>query len=610
MTNILIEAFIFLSAAVIAVPISKRLGLGSVLGYLIAGIIIGPALGLVGDEAEDIQHVAEFGVVMMLFLVGLELEPEKLWELRHKLIGLGGLQVGLTTLTIFAGGLMLGLQWSVALAVGLVLSLSSTAIVLQTLGEKGLMKTQGGQSSFSVLLFQDIAVIPMLALIPLLALPELASHHAEDSHSTNLLAGLPAWLKTLTTLGAIGFIVLGGHFLAQPVFRFIALSRLREMFTAFALLLVIGISALMSVIGLSPALGTFLAGVVLANSEYRHELESNIEPFKGLLLGLFFITVGAGVDFGLLSSELSLIIGLTLGVIAIKMSVLFILGKIFKLQGADHWLFALGLAQAGEFGFVLLSFTVQNAVLPTIIADKLLLVIALSMLLTPLLFIIFDKVILPKLEETEEQEMDEIEPDEKIIIAGNGRFGQMIHRLLINCGYQPTVIDLDVNTIEGFNRLGIKTYFGDASRPDLLASAGLDEACLLIVAIDDKERAIQITKHARKVNPDIKIVARATDRLHCYELFKAGATAGNIIRETFDSSVRAGKMALLDLGFSDEKAQQITDIFYQQDRHSVRMMASAYDPALPAFANPEMADIGMKIAEETTEMIQELITKD
>lgn len=611
MTELLIQSLIFLAAAVIIVPISKHLGLGSVLGYLIAGIVIGPVLGLVGAEAEDIQHFAEFGVVMMLFLVGLELEPRKLWELRHKLLGLGGLQVGLTTFAVFAIGMLFGLSWSVALAVGLVLSLSSTAIVLQTLGEQGLMKTHGGQSSFSVLLFQDIAVIPMLALIPLLALPELSGQHAAENHSVNILAGLPNWLRGLATLGAIGFIIVAGHYLAQPVFRIIAKTRLREMFTAFTLLLVIGISALMSVIGLSPALGTFLAGVVLANSEYRHELESNIEPFKGLLLGLFFITVGAGVNFELLSNNLGEILALSFGIVAVKMAVLFILGKVFKLKGFDQWLFALGLAQAGEFGFVLLSFTVQNNVIPPVIADKLLLIIALSMLITPLLFIILDKIILPRMEQGEEREMEAADEHGEIIVAGLGRFGQIVNRMLINSGYKTTVMDLDVEIVEGFSKLGFKTYFGDATRPELLASAGIDTAKLLVVAIDDKEKALGMIRHVRHVNPDIQIVVRAYDRPHCYDLFQAGSGENiTIIRETFDASIRAGRDSLIALGFSEEKAKQVSELFYHRDRHGVYRMAEMHDPDLPRFSNHKMIDLALELNKETTELIQALIKED
>jgi len=369
--------------------------LATQVGYLIAGIAISPILSFGGVDVISIQHFAEFGVVMMLFLVGLELEPKLLWQMRMRLLGLGGLQVCLTTLAVMAISMAFGLTWSIALAVGLVLALSSTAIVLQTLNEKGLMKSDGGQGSFSVLLFQDIAVIPMLALIPLLAMPELmdvavdTSHgaevaadahgdtHGDDTHSgddhgsgMSLVDGLSGWQTALVTLGAIGAVIVGGAYLTGPIFRFIAGAKLRELFTAAALMMVVGIALLMSLVGLSPALGTFLAGVVLANSEYRHELESDIDPFKGLLLGLFFMTVGAGIDFGLLFDNFGSILGLTLGLMALKTFILLIIAYAFKLKGSDKWLFALGLAQAGEFGFVLLSFTVANSVIPTALVSR------------------------------------------------------------------------------------------------------------------------------------------------------------------------------------------------------------------------------------------------
>ncbi len=458
MTDFLLLAFIFLCAGVVAVPIASRFGLGSVLGYLIAGIAISPILAILGGvDVVSIQHFAEFGVVMMLFLVGLELEPSRLWEMRAKLLGgLGGMQVGGTAAIVMGGvALLFGLPWTIALAVGLVLALSSTAIVLQTLNEKGgLMKSDGGQSAFSVLLFQDIAVIPMLALIPpLLAMPEIAemaghaadvahgatdahggadSHGGDGGHGMSLVAGLTGWQTALVNLAAIAAVVFIGSRLTRPIFRFIALANLRELFTATALMMVIGIALLMSLVGLSPALGTFLAGVVLANSEYRHELESDIDPFKGgLLLGVFFITVGAAIDFNLLFDQFAAIIGLTLGgLMAIKCLVLLMLARSFKLTGYDKWLFGLGLAQAGEFGFVLLSFTVANSVIPQPLADQLSLVVALSMLLTPALFILLDKVIAPpRFDAAEEREMDEItDPPAKIIVAGHGRMGGIVNR--------------------------------------------------------------------------------------------------------------------------------------------------------------------------------------
>ena len=358
MTDFLLLAFIFLVAGVAAVPIATRLGLGSVLGYLIAGIVISPILAWLHVDIVSIQHFAEFGVVMMLFLVGLELEPKMLWSMRHRLLGLGGGQIGLTTAAVAGIAFLLGQPMTVAIAIGLVLALSSTAIVLQTLNEKGLMKSDGGQSSFSVLLTQDIAVIPMLALIPLLAMPELAealSHAADAGHgggddhgpALSLVDGLNGWQTAMVTVAAVAFVIIVGSVLTGPIFRFIAAANLRELFTAAALLMVIGIALLMSLVGLSPALGTFLAGVVLANSPYRHELESDIDPFKGLLLGLFFMTVGAGINFALLFDNLAVTIGLTIGLIVLKAAVLLVLARVFNLTGGDKWLFGLGLAQAG-----------------------------------------------------------------------------------------------------------------------------------------------------------------------------------------------------------------------------------------------------------------------
>ncbi|MDO4643602.1 MAG: monovalent cation:proton antiporter-2 (CPA2) family protein [Cardiobacteriaceae bacterium] len=607
MTELLTTAFIYLFAAVLIVPISKRLGLGSVLGYLLAGILIGPVLGLVGQETHDIQHIAEFGVVMMLFLVGLELEPAMLWNLRHKLLGLGGLQVILTIMAVAALAVALGQPWQIGIAAGCVMALSSTAIVLQTLGEKGLLGSPGGQSCFSVLLFQDIAVIPMLALLPLLALPELVGlHHGGGHESTTLLEGLNGYLKTLIILAVVGSIIVGGHYLSRPIFRYIAASRLREVYTATALALVVGIAALMNLIGLSPALGAFVAGVVLADSEYRHELESTLEPFKGLLLGLFFITVGAGINFELLFNEIGIILALTFAVILIKALILFILGKAFRLNRPNDLLFALGLAQAGEFGFVLLSFVVKNGIMPNDIAERLLLVVALSMLFTPLLFIFYDKIVtLYAAQGHGTREADVIEEENPIIIVGHGRFGQMVNGLLLSCHYHTTVIDYDTDTVENMTRYGIKTYFGDASRPDLLATAGIAKAKLLVVAIDNREQAISIVAHVRRAHPDLPIIARAYDRFHTYDLYNAGANA--IIRETFDAAIRSGRTALEILGMDPEKAKQISDFYYHRDRHSVALMAEAYDPNLPYFANDKMTAISKADDAETDAMIAALL---
>ncbi len=621
-TDILLLAFIFLIAGVISVPIASRLGLGSVLGYLIAGIAISPILALLRVDVISIQHFAEFGVVMMLFLVGLELEPRALWSMRARLIGLGGGQVGFTTALVAAAGMVLGLNWSVALAVGLVLALSSTAIVLQTLNEKGLMRSDGGQSSFAVLLAQDIAVIPMLAFLPLLAMPELldlvgqgGGHGGGDGHADShghdsglsLVDGLSGWQTALVTLAAIAAVVLGGSFLTTPIFRFVAMAGLRELFTATALMMVIGIALLMSLVGLSPALSTFLAGVVLANSAYRHELESDIDPFKGLLLGLFFITVGASINFGLLFENLGVILGLTVGLIAMKVAVLLGLAIIFKIQGADKWLFALSLAQAGEFGFVLLSFTVASGVIPTELSDKLLLVVALSMLLTPGLFILYDKVIAPRFSETLEREADDMPEDTQVIIAGGGRVGGLVNRILQSAGMKATVIDYSARRLAIMERFGTKHYYGDASRPDLLHAAGIERAHMLIVAIDNREQINQIVSHVVHAHPHVHVIARAVDRDHVYELWGLGCR--DIIRETYDATLRISRSAFEARGIPREVAQEMVDAFHEVDQEAMIEMASVYDPDIPVHENEDYVNLIRSRRPEWEAMTKEKITK-
>ena len=599
MDNILLGAFIYLMASVIAVPVAKRLGLGSVLGYLIAGIVIGPVAGLVGSETTDIQHFAEFGVVMMLFIVGLELEPRSLWAMRHKLLGLGGLQVLLSVSLISGAAWLLGLDWRTALAVGMVFSLSSTAIVLQTLNEKSLMSTEGGKSSFSVLLFQDIAVIPMLAIIPLLALPGLSGgegDHAEESGLAAVLGNLEAWQTALLTIGAVALVVVGGYYLSRPVFRYIARSQLREMFTAVALLLVVGIALLMNLVGLSPALGTFLAGVVLATSEYRHELESDIEPFKGLLLGLFFVTVGAGVDFSVLSQNLGVVLGVTVGVMLAKAAVLYVLALLFGIKGSNRWLLFLGLAQAGEFGFVLISVCVQSAAIPVELSKILLLVIALSMMLTPGLFIFFERVIQPRMVNAQSRDSDEITEKGTIIIAGHGRFGQVINRLLLSNGYKTVVLDLHAEMVENMRVFGVQSFYGDASRPDLLHAAGLPDAEMLVVALDSQEDALKLISHARREHPDLHIIARAYDRRHVYKLYQLGTN--DIVRETFDSALRAGRYALEAMGVHPAESERAATLFADAELKGIRKLAEVYDPDVPLAQNKEYVRLAKQIQAE------------
>jgi monovalent cation:proton antiporter-2 (CPA2) family protein len=571
-----IQALIYLAAAVISVPIAKRLGLGSVLGYLIAGIIIGPfVLGLVGEEGQDVMHFAEFGVVMMLFLIGLELQPALLWKLRGPILGVGGLQVGLTALAVMAIGLILGLSWQMSLAAGLILAMSSTAIVLQTLSEKGLTKTSGGQYSFSVLLFQDIAVIPILALMPLLAIAPITheSHTGDHPGAVNWIEGLPIWGQTLMVLGVVAAIVFAGRYFITPVFRFIARTRLREIFTAAALLLVVGIAVLMSKVGLSPALGTFLAGVVLAQSEFRHELESDIEPFKGLLLGLFFIAVGASVDFALIGDNPMLIAGLVLALVVVKFLVLFIIGRIFRM-GLDHnLLFAFALAQGGEFAFVLFSFAVQNHVLSTGIANPLIAAVAMSMALTPLIMLINEKLIQPRFGtlEKEEREDDQMEEKNTVIIAGFGRMGSIIGRFLRANNLQATFLDIDADNVELLRKLGLKVFYGDASRADLLKAAGAEEAKLLIIAVDEPEKTLAIVEAARKYFPHLKILARSNNYQDAYELIDLGID--HVYRETFDTALRMGTDALTLMGQRAYKVNRAALSFRKHNERFVREMA-------------------------------------
>lgn len=610
MTSLLLQAFIYLCAAVIMVPLAKRLGLGSVLGYLIAGVIIGPVTGLVGQEASIIQHFAEFGVVMMLFLVGLELEASSLWKMRHRLFGLGGLQLLLTTIAISAIALLLGQSWSISLAIGLIFSLSSTAIVLQTFNEKGLTKTDGGSSAFSVLLFQDIAVIPMLALLPLLALPELQAaaanlvNTAAQHEELSLVADLPAWAAAIVVLATVIGLVASGHYFSGPLFRFVAKAELPEVFTATALMLVVGIAALMNLVGLSPALGTFLAGVVLASSEFRHQLEADIEPFKGLLLGLFFITVGAGINFDILSENFMIILGLTIGLMVLKALVLMLLAIIFKIRGSDRWLFFLSLAQAGEFGLVLLSYAIAQHILPEKLAQTLSIVVAISMFLTPVLFIIFDKVILPRFKQKgAEREADRIDEKGKVIIAGIGRFGQVVNRLLIANNIPTVVLDYKISQIDRMRTVNIKSFYGDASRPDLLHTAGIDDARLVVVAIDDTARAIEMVKHIKLAHSHVQVLARAFDRGHVFELKEAGADY--VISETYNSALTLAGEALIRMGIEADKADKLKKKFTAiEKQHFDTLFRSWRDEGESFGFDEHFLNLFMKIEEELIKTMQ------
>ncbi|WP_430461732.1 monovalent cation:proton antiporter-2 (CPA2) family protein [Thalassolituus sp. LLYu03] len=571
-SELLTQAFVFLLSAVVAVPVAKKLGLGSVLGYLCAGAVIGPfALGLIGHDVEGVMAFAEFGVVMMLFLVGLELDPSRLWRMRIPILGLGGLQVVVTSLALMLAGLGMGYPWQHSLAVGMILAMSSTAIVLQTLNEKSLLKTEAGQASFSVLLFQDIAVIPLLAILPLLALDNAAV--AEASHT-----GLSGWKKTLLVLVVVAGLVLVGRWVSRHLFRIIAETRMRETFTATALLLVVGIALLMELVGLSPALGTFVAGVVMANSEYRHELESEIEPFKGLLLALFFISVGASIDFALFAAQPLTILALVAALIAVKMLVLFALGRGFGMRGQSNAIFIFALAQGGEFAFVLFTFASNNGILPDDIIEPLVLVVALSMAFTPLLILANERWILPRLSGNAEQlpEHDHITSEEaRAIVVGFGRFGQIVGRMLRMNGFNITVLEHDAAQVDTVRRFGHQVFFGDAVRLDLLEAAGIDQAELLVIAIDDHNRCRSIVELVRRHYPAIRIISRARGRREAAELLSAGAD--HVERETFNSALALGRTALQLLGFRSYQAHRAAELFRHHDEVNVRELREVLD---------------------------------
>lgn len=569
----LTNSLIYLFAAVLSVPIAKKLGLGSVLGYLLAGVVIGPyALSLVGDQT-DVMHFAEYGVIMMLFLIGLELEPRRLWQMRQSILGLGGLQVVITTILIWL--LLMAftdLAWQSTLAIGISLALSSTAIVLQSLNEKGLTNTQAGTNAFSVLLFQDIAVIPALAILPLLAVSgvELIT----EDHAESLLSDLGALTQLLVTLTTVAGIIIAGRFLSLPIFRYIAATRLRELFTAVALLIVLAIAGLMGALGLSPALGAFLAGVVLAENEFRHQLEADIEPFKGLLLGLFFITVGASINFALLQQNPILIFGFVLALFFIKFTVLYALAVLFKIAGPQGFLFSLALAQGGEFAFVIVSSANQFSVFSQNTGATLTLVVALSMLLSPLVFVLYESFISRSTQNKQEQADTDISPSCQVIIAGFGRFGQIVARLLSAQGFELTILDHSPSQVEMVRRFGSTVFYGDAARTELLAAAGADNAKLLIVAVDDADKSLQIIDNAKQHFPHMKILARAIDRRHAYQLLQRNIEG--IRRETFDSALHLGTEALQTLGISEDSSSRAAKIFSAHDEETMHQLAELW----------------------------------
>jgi len=545
--SLLFEAMIYLAATVVFVPLASRLKLGSVLGYLIAGCAIGPfGLGLVRD-VKAILHFAEFGVVLMLFLIGLELDPRRLFAMRRAVFGGGGLQMLACGAVLATGGLAAGLPWKGALVAGLALSLSSTAIAVQTMRERGMLTSPTGNTGFAVLLFQDIAAIPLIALVPLLAPGQETSGGG--------------WFGAVRVLAAVAAVVVLGRYLTRPLLRIVAKTGLREVFTGFALLLVVGIAQIMQAAGISMALGAFLAGVLLAGSEYRHALETDIEPFKGLLMGLFFIAVGMSIDFALVASRPLTIVMLVLGLVVLKGAVLRWLGRPLGIAAGERWLFAALLAEGGEFAFVVFGVAGQAHLLPGAWDAILTLVVALSMALTPLLLIVQDRAMRAA---AKQRPADDVHGDgAPVIIAGFGRFGQIVGRLLFASGIRATVLDYDADQITMLRKFGFRVFYGDATRLDLLHAAGAAQAKLLVVAVESQESSLKLVDVARQHFPHLAIVARARNVSHWVELRRRGIEA--IERETFESALRSGREALEQLGVAPYEARERADRFRRQN---------------------------------------------
>lgn len=576
------DALIYLAAAVIAVPLFKRLGLGAVLGYLIAGVVIGPSVsGLVVDP-ESVLSFSEFGVVLLLFLVGLELNPRKLWQLRVPIFGMGGLQV-LSTAVLVGGALLaLGAPGVVALVLGIAAVQSSTSVALALMAEKGLAPTAGGRSALAVSLFQDIMVIPILLLLAWVAPP------GNDAGTA---------FSPLAALGLVVGMVVLARFAMRPLLRFIANTGLREVFVAFALLLVLGAAVAAEHVGFSPALGTFLAGVLLAESEYRHELNIVIEPFKGLLLGLFFIAVGMGVQLSLFVEQPALILGATLALVAVKFTLLLGIARVFKLCGQDGVLFATVLSQVGEFAFVILTAARANGSLPAEIAAQMNAIVAASILTTPLLFLVVSRVVMPRMNRAEAREADAIDERNAVIVAGVGRFGQVVSRLLIGRGYGVTLIDHDPEQVELMRRFGFRTYYGDAARRDVLEAAGIDEARLLVLAFDDPERVRETALLVRERFPQVKILARARGRTEAFALAEHGIP---FERETFRAAAAVGEQALVALGEHPHDAHRAQQAFIRHDMAVLQEAAALRgdDPALISLVERGRADLAQLLRRE------------
>lgn len=564
---LLVQAALYFAAAVVAVLVAHRLRLGSIAGYLLAGVAIGPWGFKVVSSADDIRSFAELGVVFLLFVIGLELEPKRLWSMRRPLFGMGTAQVVGTTLLVMAIGWIFDIDPRISLLAGMALSISSTPLGLQPLVDRGALGTQGGKASFAIHLFQDLAVVPMLAIVSILA--------------TGAEYGAYRWHDLLYPGAVIAATLVFGHYLARPLFRHVARTRLRDIFTGFALFLVLGISLGFEAVGLSMALGAFLAGVLLAESEYRHEIEAAVEPFKGLLLGLFFMSVGMSTDFGVFLEKPLLVLGLVVGLYLLKGALIWGIALVGRIPSSERALFVLLLAQGGEFAFVLLGPTTGGQVLPKEYADVLILVVALSMLASPFLLVLHDRLLEPRLAAGGRRPEADVPQPGTVIIAGLGRIGQVAARLLAASGYQPTVLDDNPDHVEQSRKFGFRVFYGDATRLDLLHAAGAEHARLLVVALDDPDAVTRLVRTARKHFPDLRIVARARDMRHMFQLRDLGVDL--VERETWRSALGLGELALAEASGDPERAARAARAFAEHDKEVVAKLYEVHRSAPDAY---------------------------
>ena len=596
--NQLVSVVTLLGAAIIAVPIFKRLGLGSVLGYLAAGIAIGPFGLKLFSDSQSIIHVAELGVVMFLFIIGLEMKPSHLWGLRRQIFGLGSAQVVTSAILLTFVGMAFGFSWQVAFVGGAGFVLTSTAIVMQVLSERGDMASYRGQKMVSILLFEDLIIVPLLAVVTFLS--PLEANEVANAQ--------PVWQKIGIAGLSVTALVVAGVWLLNPLFRILAKTKIRELMTAAALFVVLGSALLMEEGGLSTAMGAFVAGVLLSESSFRHQLEADIEPFRGLLLGLFFLGVGMALDLNIVFNNWLIILSIVLAMMFVKSLAIFIIAKLAKSTNSTAMDRAVVMAQGGEFAFVLYAAAATQGVISSEIQANFTAIVVLSMIFAPLTIILHNKFVVPRLaDKGEQQAEDHIDEQHPIILVGIGRYGQIVNHILTMSGYHPTVIDLNAKQVEAAKHFGIKSYYGNATRPELLHNAGIETAELLIVAVDDKQQALHIVELARSMNPNIKILARAYDRRHVFELYKSGADIQ--VRETFDSAVRSGRKALEILGIEHEVADEICKYYFDRDRHRVKLMAEVYDPKLDIFKNAEMRKIALAEDQETMLEIQNILTR-